>query len=1215
MQDGIVALHDETYYTGLVDRLFCGKNARYGPFVRDDPPVIVVPNLIVRVEVHRPGDESDTFELSIFDGIDGFAGELWEHEVRSLLRLEALDHPALPKIRTGGYDDQEKIAYTLTVNAGATVHLDDSIKWAQSHPIEAFEQFSILLDALRHLHSSRILHRNLTASALRGETSGGSTSFRLSRFELSTLIGNILRQVSSRQDSAARAMIRQLYLTPPPGMELARHLAYLAPEMHSYLFDEHIDNRSDWETTDIFGMGVLGWEWFCGDIPKLLPKQYEAVSAAAAVSMTSPSDVAANSATAELMAALTALHHAMRAHLSVRADIPRPLTVILDKMLDRLATGRETSFQLSRRIESDWEAIRGVWEPDTGIKAYLLAFMPAEAIDTIYEKRHWISRSPEHEAGRDELKMFLERELQRAELVRSPTGAVGYATGPEDTLREAEWILIGERALWFCAIYYQQNAFGTRLGDLDQVLVIKYLKEKEYAQELAISRPRRRIGKLDLITYRPGQDLSGQCAGRPSWRALMDSIAHARRSDSRNQEFLQSLDFLLDYQRTALEARQYPYQRVDGAGPGRATIALATSRDNAWKHRSPMLTAYSRKFRPMFGDFFGETEGDEDLIRLDVQDGATPTPFFGGRRISAVFAERKDQDTIVVIPEAGAQIPAAGWVRRSDDGGSRTQLDRQLRARIALDMQPGLIRNLRDPLSIDLGRGRWSGADAGHSSSGRPLDGDAPRRIRDMLAYHPFYALQGPPGSGKTTVAANAIDRFLDAEGGARVLVSAQSNFALDNLGKRLVKDLPRDTLILRVTTEGGDAPDKPVDRHTLNALTRSLSDQVRDRLRSAAYRSSLGDRERVLADEWLSCIESNQVELGDRIRAGASVVLATCSMAATLLDGTRDAAEMFDWVIVEEAAKAWPTEIVVPLVLGARWALIGDHRQLGAHRSQEVAQFLGSLRRSSDEDLQRHYEQRQVRLRTLGLFRSLFEAAEAAAEPGGHVRPCDRLTWQFRMHKDIAQPVARAFYPVEPVQQDADELPVSFLNTSSAANVAHGVVHPGFLKGTSLVWVDTTGDNQYVDKRQWSNAGECDLIAAIVERMDPPPAPSGADDDDDGSLVVLTPYRAQVKLLNNKGELRGRVHTVHSFQGREADRVIVSLVRSARRGTTPSANVGHVGQDEVANVLLSRARRLCILVGSYGHFAAYGGPKWSIIAEAVARYGTIVDAGRLEFP
>lgn len=558
-----------------------------------------------------------------------------------------------------------------------------------------------------------------------------------------------------------------------------------------------------------------------------------------------------------------------------------------------------------------------------------------------------------------------------------------------------------------------------------------------------------------------------------------------------------------------------------------------------------------------------------------------------------------------------AKLPAVGWVRRESDSGSRVQLDRQHRGRGALDREHGLIRNLRDPLSIDLGRGRWK-----RLPDPNPLAGDAPLRINDMLSYHPFYALQGPPGSGKTTVAARALCKFLDQEAGARVLVSAQSNFALDNLAARLIEELPPDTLTLRITATNSDRPPRPpVNNHTLEELTSRVVERARTHVRGLLRESGLSPKERALAQEWLNVVLSDKVELGDRIRAGASVVFATCSMAASLYDDATETNRSFDWVIVEEAAKAWPTEIVVPLVLGNRWTLIGDHRQLGAFRSDQVSRFLNGLGGMHDEDMKRHYAAREDRLKVLALFRELFADHGPADRPPGHVHAVDRLNLQFRMHRDIAAPVGRTFYPAQPPQMDDDKLPLSFLDTFHSANKPHGVIHPPFLAGRPLVWIDTAGHAGFEDNPHWSNEGEAELIANLVQRMDPPPAPPDADDKTDGSLVVLTPYRAQVALLTRKGELRGRVYTVHSYQGREADRVIVSLVRTEQRGTTPMANLGHVGTDEVANVLLSRARRLCVVVGSYGHFAVNGGQSWDLITRAVARYGTIVPSSEIGLP
>lgn len=1198
-----MGLRDEDYYKNIADRLFCGDNARYGPFIRTGDPEIVVPELIVRIPV-RLQDEYESYELSIFDRVEGLAGELWEYEARSLLRLEALDHPALPKIVSGGYDEEEKIAFSITDNGGEPVIADNAIAWAGENRITAFEQFSMLLDALSELHEAHVVHRNLTIGALRARMEEGKPSIRLARFELSSLVGNVLRQVTRQRDEAATALLRQLYLAPQGGLDQARHLAYLAPEMHAFLFGTVGGSRGSWETTDVFGLGVLGWEWFCGRMPDVLPAEYKAVRAAVAAGDW-PS----------VPAALGALHDAMRAHLTAQLDLPRPLVDVLRGMLDKLPSGRDTSFELCRRIEGNWEGIRGVWETERIGAHYLLTYFPDEMVNTVYEARHWISRSPADPAGRAELNVVLERELARAEIVRSPTGAVGYASGPDEDLRAAEWVLIGERALWFCAPYYRKDPFGNRSGKefVDEIMIIKYVKDKDRASELATARPRRVVGRIDLVPFRMGRDLSPLRSGRPSWRPLTELITRSRRSDSKNLEFLQSIDFLLDYQQTELEARVYPYRVVGPEESGTVTITVDEQRDDEWVHHSPMLTAYAAaaRLRPPFGDFFGYSEGDEDVIELEFQEGRRRAPFFGSGRVRATTVERRDQDTITVRMRRGAKLPAEGWVRRENDGGSRVQLDRQHRGRGALDREHGLIRNLRDPLSIDLGRGRWK-----RLVDAEPLAGDAPQRINDMLSYHPFYALQGPPGSGKTTVAARALRKYLELEAGSRVLVSAQSNFALDNLAARLIEELPEDTLTLRVTAANSDRPPRPpLDKHTLEELTTRVADAARARVRRLLRESVLTPKERALAEEWLSAVQSDKVELGDRIRAGASVVFATCSMAATLYDDATETNRSFDWVIVEEAAKAWPTEIVVPLVLGTRWTLIGDHRQLGAFRSDQVSRFLSSLGAMHDEDMKRHYEAREDRLKVLAMFRELFADHGPASRAPGHVHAVDRLNLQFRMHRDIAAPVGRTFYPARPARMGEDQLPVSFLDTFHTANKPHGVVHPGFLKNRPLVWIDTAGHAGFEDSPYWSNEGEAELIADLVQRMDPPPAPPDADDKADGSLIVLTPYRAQVARLNLKGELRGRVYTVHSYQGREADRVIVSLVRTEQRGTTPMANVGHVGADEVANVLLSRARRLCVLVGSWGHFAVNGGPSWDIITKAVAQYGTIVPSKEVGFP
>jgi superfamily I DNA and/or RNA helicase len=151
-------------------------------------------------------------------------------------------------------------------------------------------------------------------------------------------------------------------------------------------------------------------------------------------------------------------------------------------------------------------------------------------------------------------------------------------------------------------------------------------------------------------------------------------------------------------------------------------------------------------------------------------------------------------------------------------------------------------------------------------------------------------------------------------------------------------------------------------------------------------------------------------------------------------------------------------------------------------------------------------------------------------------------------------------------------------------------------------VWLDTSTRDDCDDTGYWWNRGEVDLVEGLVRDL------GLADNDDPARLVVLTPYRRQVQELEH-GFLKGRVHTVHSFQGGQAKAAIVSLVRSRERGTDFRQNVGHTAQAEVVNVMLSRAQQLLVVVGDLPHFERHGGPDWANVIAVFREVGRIVDA------
>src|SRR4051794_865379 len=93
-----------------VDRLVCSRSsARYGPYQRLDDGSVLAPGVLFRYRVLNDADQP--LILQLFLGLGKLGGPLWEQEVRVLLRVSAMAHPALPRIVDGGYDEDADMAY------------------------------------------------------------------------------------------------------------------------------------------------------------------------------------------------------------------------------------------------------------------------------------------------------------------------------------------------------------------------------------------------------------------------------------------------------------------------------------------------------------------------------------------------------------------------------------------------------------------------------------------------------------------------------------------------------------------------------------------------------------------------------------------------------------------------------------------------------------------------------------------------------------------------------------------------------------------------------------------------------------------------------------------------------------------------------------------------------------------------------------------------
>jgi len=1173
--------------------------------------VEVLPDMLYRYRQTDPR----AVNLQVFAGLGELVAQLWDQEVKVLLRVASMRHPALPEVLNGGHLAEDKIAALLGYRPSGNIayirtladfaidasDIGDIAAAMHADPVHALRQFWLLADALSILHDARIAHRNLwpgTLQAYQEEPSHDDKwSLRLSRFEMSALLSNILR--ASSVDAAGREAVRDLYLR-----QERQALRYAPPERLRFLLDDGADDQDVLDGTsldygDVFSLGVIVAEWFIGGFPAERDP-------CAVPSPGSPS-----------LAALTEFHKWVRHEVRTGGKVPTPLGALLDDMLDPRPAGRPTTADVLQRLSKNYDGIVSLLQSATPDQPYLLLYLPETGRNLV----QWGWLDDESATG---VSSKIEEDLRGALVVESPEGAEPYVTNRRgdspEKLRQARWVLVGKRAAWFCRPYeLQARAF--RAGELlSNVYVISYVALRDRAgaaerlRRLEEVPLQRRVGSVQVDSDQIAAEVLDQRRrGRPDWTSLFDTVVQPVPLSPKEQEFAQALDFVLEYQGAQLQARTYAFRRDPDFLPGSDTVVLRwdRERDRQRRDRLPALHAKllgSSGMRLPFAQFFEEvshgTEESQPHLRMDRDDGRVSADSRVG---DFLLARTRGEDTVELTGVSRVKVPESGLLSPAGDSGTWTAIRRQTDARHELVRNRILVNRLIKPLGIKSDPARWVGAPG-------TLAGEGADVVIDMLCHQLIYALQGPPGTGKTEVSSQAVYAYLRFDPRARVLVSAQSHYALDNLAARVLGKLgmisddgdPQDADFLAIRVYNEQAYDRVDPRlrafqvhDSAVRLKRTIRRRVRDRLESRIDLPKV----RHVAESWLAEIDGTEIELGDRLRRGANLVFVTCSSAShqTLVDnGSR---EPFDWVIIEEAAKAWPTELALPLVRGLRWTLVGDQRQIGAYGLDEVKRFLNLCANDPDPEIAKHYGRRDGYLKAFELFGTMIDEAETGA-------PVQRLTEQRRMHDPICQVVSRSFYapkrpPSSPGSFPAprDPLPEGILVTKRPED-GHVIESPDWLRGRTLVWVDTSGTHR--DEPYWGNPYEARLVAALC-RMQPSLAPIARHEAGRRGLAILTPYRQQADVLRKTDpSLDDAVRTIDSFQGREADVVVLSLVRDTVRASwdRPLKNIGHLADPSRVNVMLSRARDLLVIVGSFDHFAGSGVECWEKVTSAVERFG-----------
>ncbi|XP_075945302.1 DNA-binding protein SMUBP-2 [Anarhichas minor] len=420
------------------------------------------------------------------------------------------------------------------------------------------------------------------------------------------------------------------------------------------------------------------------------------------------------------------------------------------------------------------------------------------------------------------------------------------------------------------------------------------------------------------------------------------------------------------------------------------------------------------------------------------------------------------------------------------------------------------------------------------------LDDSQREAVSFTLSQREVAVIHGPPGTGKTTTVVEIILQAVKQ--GQKVLCCAPSNVAVDNLVERLARCKAK---VLRLGHPARLL--ESIQKHSLDAiLAQSDNANIIADIRKDIDKAFIGMKkmrekgERVNfkreIGELRKELKSREATAIAQILKRADVVLSTNTGAGGEGPLKYLPAEHFDWVVIDECAQALESSCWIALLRARKCVLAGDYKQLPPTIKSQRAASKG-LSLSLMERLIQMYGDSVVRM----------------------------LTVQYRMHSAIMTWASKEMY--------------------QGRLTAHSSVEGHLLKdlpgvtcveetSTPLLLIDTAGcglsEMEVTDEQSKGNQGEVDIVELHIKAL----TGAGVKAKD---IAVIAPYNLQVHLLRQKLSARHpelEIKSVDGFQGREKEAVVLSLVRSNRKG-----GVGFLAEDRRINVAVTRARRHVAIV------------------------------------
>jgi len=548
-----------------------------------------------------------------------------------------------------------------------------------------------------------------------------------------------------------------------------------------------------------------------------------------------------------------------------------------------------------------------------------------------------------------------------------------------------------------------------------------------------------------------------------------------------------------------------------------------------------------------------------------------PNPLIGvNRKATRIEWIRTHEDQpLIFIKKFKERIPKQGYLYVLDYG----EIDQIRKKRKFIDLAKNHINLLKylkkNQKIIQKDENHWSRDEL----------------VKTIVKKNGLYAVQGPPGTGKTYLATEVITRFLKINPYAKILICSKEHLSLNHI-------------LLRTTSmlEENDVNFNAYRSISTHRFRRSDFDKNISPYINTNVIKEIGKKDwNKKMDIWRK-IQDNlpkEFDLRNRSLAEISANLFFCTtMDSAMNNLIRN--RSFDLVIIEEAGKCYPSEILHSLCLGNTVIMIGDQNQLPPYQIRETTEALRIWEKTIvkakqdkrlEEILERRFGNNYKKIKQyFNLNGPVSEKMIQWLKPFEYlfnILPKDRvhvLNEQYRMEKPLSDLIANVFYNRE------------FIHKKESYHPLKGILPTEFKQ--NLLWIDTPHttnkpeageDPEKTGER--INTFELEILIKYLQSL---------KKNKDIDLVILTPYNDQKDLFLDSEKLQHEISNITSkkhteviktadeYQGHEADLTIISLVRNNTLGAKSSW--GFIVESERLNVMFSRSKSHQVVIGCSEH-------------------------------